>query len=78
MQTATSFAYSILLRRLWAFESSVILLSMTLEDCRQFYAEEIRLAANINSATLIEAFMRVPRENFLGPGPWKIAPVDLG
>jgi len=51
---------------------------MTLEDCRQFYAEEIRLAANISSATLIEALRRVPRENFLGPGPWKIAPVDLG
>jgi protein-L-isoaspartate(D-aspartate) O-methyltransferase len=51
---------------------------MTLEECRQFYSEEIRLAANITSATLIEAFARVPRENFLGSGPWKIASVDLG
>lgn len=51
---------------------------MTLEECRQFYAEEIRLAANITSATLIEAFARVPRESFLGLGPWKIASVDLG
>jgi protein-L-isoaspartate(D-aspartate) O-methyltransferase len=51
---------------------------MTLEECRHFYAEEIRLAANISSATLVEAFARVPRENFLGPGPWKIAFTDLG
>ena len=51
---------------------------MTLDECRQFYAEEIRLAANISSAALIEAFARVPRENFLGLGPWKIASVDFG
>jgi len=51
---------------------------MTLDDCRQFYAEEIRLAANITSTPLIEAFARVPRENFLGSGPWRIASVDLG
>jgi protein-L-isoaspartate(D-aspartate) O-methyltransferase len=51
---------------------------MTLEECRQFYSEEIRFAANINSAALIEAFARVPRENFLGCGPWKVASVDLG
>lgn len=29
---------------------------MTLEDCRRFYSEEIRLAANISSRTLVEAF----------------------
>jgi protein-L-isoaspartate(D-aspartate) O-methyltransferase len=51
---------------------------MTLDECRQFYAEEIRLSANIISVALIEAFARVPRENFLGPGPWKIASVDIG
>lgn len=51
---------------------------MTLEECRQFYAEEIRLTANINSNALIEAFARVPRESFLGSGPWKVASVDLG
>jgi len=51
---------------------------MTLEDCRRFYSEEISLAANIRSATLIEAFARVLRENFLGSGPWKVASVDFG
>jgi protein-L-isoaspartate(D-aspartate) O-methyltransferase len=51
---------------------------MTVEDCRRFFAEEIRLAANIQSQALIEAFARVPRERFLGPGPWKIASADIG
>ena len=52
---------------------------MTLEDCRQFYSEEIRFAANIASVPLLEAFARVPREKFVGPGPWKIASVvDFG
>lgn len=51
---------------------------MTLEECRRFYSEEIRLAANVNSASLIEAFASVARENFLGSGPWKVASVDFG
>ena len=50
---------------------------MTLEECRRFYAEEIRYAANLSSPALIEALARVPREKFLGPGPWKIAGADL-
>ena len=51
---------------------------MTLEECRHFYAEEIRFAANLNSAALVEAFARVQREHFLGPGPWQIALPNLG
>jgi protein-L-isoaspartate(D-aspartate) O-methyltransferase len=51
---------------------------MTIEECRRFFAEEIRLAAHIQSSALVEAFACVPRENFLGPGPWKIASADLG
>jgi protein-L-isoaspartate(D-aspartate) O-methyltransferase len=50
---------------------------MTLEECRRFFAEEIRYAANLSTPALIEAFERVPREDFLGPGPWKIAGADL-
>jgi protein-L-isoaspartate(D-aspartate) O-methyltransferase len=50
---------------------------MTIDDCRRFYAEEIRFAANISSPALIEAFARVPREKFLGAGPWQIAFPDL-
>jgi protein-L-isoaspartate(D-aspartate) O-methyltransferase len=44
----------------------------TLEGCRRFYAEEIRVAANIHSAALVEAFARVPREKYLGPPPWQL------
>jgi protein-L-isoaspartate(D-aspartate) O-methyltransferase len=50
---------------------------MTLDECRRFYAEEIRFAANLKSPALTAAFERVPRERFLGPGPWKIA-TDAG
>ena len=45
---------------------------MTLDDCRRFYAQEIRFAASLRSPRLIEAFARVPREKFLGPAPWHI------
>jgi protein-L-isoaspartate(D-aspartate) O-methyltransferase len=52
--------------------------SMTLEQCRRFYAEEVQYAAKLASSALIEAFARVPRENFLGPGPWQIGAPDMG
>ncbi|HZS52771.1 MAG TPA: methyltransferase domain-containing protein [Bryobacteraceae bacterium] len=45
---------------------------MTLNDCRQFYAEEIRFAANPKSHALIDAFARVARESYLGAPPWRI------
>jgi protein-L-isoaspartate(D-aspartate) O-methyltransferase len=45
---------------------------MTLEDCRRFYADEIRFSANLRSSALVEAFARVPRERYLGPPPWQI------
>jgi protein-L-isoaspartate(D-aspartate) O-methyltransferase len=50
---------------------------ISLEDCRRFYAEEIQYAANLTSAALVDAFARVPREKFLGPGPWHVAMPDL-
>ncbi len=45
---------------------------MTIEDYRRFYAEEIQFVANLNSRVLVDALARVPREKFLGPGPWQI------
>jgi len=54
-----------------------ILEGMTIEECRRFYAEEIHFAANISSQALIEAFARVPRERFLGPGPWELGSPDV-
>lgn len=50
---------------------------MTLEECRRFFADEIRLAGNIRTPRLVEAFARVQREQFLGPGPWEIASADV-
>lgn len=45
---------------------------MTIDDCRRFYAEEVSLAAQISSPALVEALASVPRERFLGPGPWRV------
>ena len=53
-------------------------MTATLEDYRQFYAEEIAVVAGIRSKALTKAFATVPRELFLGPGPWKLASSDLG
>src|SRR5205085_9712302 len=49
---------------------------MNLDEIRQYYAEEIRAVANIQTEALVSAFALVTRENFLGPGPWKIANPD--
>ena len=45
-------------------------MALSLEDARRAYAEEIRAVADIRCDALIEALARVPREDFLGPGPW--------
>ena len=45
-------------------------------DIRRFFAEEIRAVANLQSDALVDAFAKVPREHFLGPGPWQIAYPD--
>ncbi len=41
-------------------------------ELRRRYSETLRAAANLRSAALVQAFARVPREHFLGPGPWQI------
>jgi protein-L-isoaspartate(D-aspartate) O-methyltransferase len=52
---------------------------MNLEDCRRFYSEEIKFAANLRSPALIAAYARVPREEFLGVPPWHVAsPEQIG
>lgn len=50
---------------------------MTIDECRRFYSEEIRFTGNVHSPALVEAFARVPREKFLGPGPWEIASPEM-
>jgi protein-L-isoaspartate(D-aspartate) O-methyltransferase len=43
-----------------------------LDGLRQFYAEELRAVANLQSEALVRAFAKVRREDFLGPGPWQV------
>jgi protein-L-isoaspartate(D-aspartate) O-methyltransferase len=46
---------------------------------RRFFAEEIEAIANITTPALVEAIAAVPREEFLGDGPWLVtSEVDLG
>jgi protein-L-isoaspartate(D-aspartate) O-methyltransferase len=49
---------------------------MTIEECRSFYAREVRFAANLITPGLVEAFAKVPREKFLGPGPWQLGSAE--
>jgi len=49
---------------------------MNINELLQYYAEEIRAVANIQSEALVAAFAKVARENFLGPGPWLIPNPD--
>ena len=52
-------------------------MTLTIEDYRRCYADEIRFVANLNSTALIEAFARVPREKFIGPGPWQVGSPEV-
>lgn len=47
---------------------------MGLMTARRAYAEELRTRARLRSDALVEAFAKVPRERFLGPGPWQGMP----
>ena len=46
--------------------------SLPMEVVRRCYAEEVRVAASLRPEALAEAFAAVPREDYLGPGPWQI------
>jgi hypothetical protein len=53
---------------------------VNLDDARRHYADEVALAGGVRSERVIDAFTRVSREDFLGPGPWQIplAPGFMG
>jgi protein-L-isoaspartate(D-aspartate) O-methyltransferase len=44
----------------------------SLTEIRRDYAARIRVVGNLRSQALVDAFAKVPRELFLGPGPWQI------
>jgi protein-L-isoaspartate(D-aspartate) O-methyltransferase len=39
---------------------------------RAEYAQEVCSAGGVRSEALLRAFSTVPRENYLGPGPWRV------
>ena len=45
---------------------------LSVEDHRRFYAELIVKSAGSSSERLIGAFASVPREDYVGPGPWSV------
>ena len=45
---------------------------MTLERYRRFYAEEIAATSNIRNPAVVDALATVPRESFVGEGPWTV------
>ena len=49
---------------------------LTIEERRAFYAREIKFAASLTTPGLVQAFAKVPREKFLGPGPWQIGSAE--
>jgi len=52
-------------------------MNASLADYRRFYAEEIAAIAALRSRALVEALAKVPREDFLGPGPWEVGSADM-
>jgi protein-L-isoaspartate(D-aspartate) O-methyltransferase len=44
----------------------------SIEEARLCYAEELRFTAKLGSRAVIDAFATVPRERFLGTGPWRV------
>jgi protein-L-isoaspartate(D-aspartate) O-methyltransferase len=46
--------------------------SVDLERVRLEFAERLREVTGLRSSSLVRALASVPRERFVGPGPWKI------
>jgi protein-L-isoaspartate(D-aspartate) O-methyltransferase len=44
----------------------------TIEEARDWFAEDLRVAAAVESRAVIDAFAKVPRERFIGPPPWRV------
>ena len=45
---------------------------MSLKAVRRAFAEELRFIAHLTDDRVVEAFAIVPRELFVGPGPWRV------
>lgn len=42
------------------------------DEARRWFAEELRAICHLRDDRVVEAFATVPRERFVGPGPWRI------
>jgi protein-L-isoaspartate(D-aspartate) O-methyltransferase len=49
-----------------------------LKAVRRTYARQILASVGVDDARIEQAFAQVPREDFLGPGPWPISRFGLG
>src|SRR4051794_13887748 len=50
----------------------------SLIQARRRYAEELRYTAKVSSSAVVDAFATVPRERFVGQGPWQVkSPMNL-
>src|SRR5262249_17380606 len=69
-----------LIDRILSGRSSTRTLTLMLNELaewRRWYAEDLKLRAPVRRRmVIIEAFASVPRERFLGPGPWRLLPGD--
>jgi protein-L-isoaspartate(D-aspartate) O-methyltransferase len=53
-------------------------MSDLIEQARHRYAEELRFTARVSSPAVVGAFATVPREFFVGPGPWRVkSPMNM-
>ncbi|TRL32752.1 methyltransferase domain-containing protein [Methylosinus sporium] len=48
------------------------LMNDAIAAARRAYAEELLFTTHMRSPALLAAFASVPRERFLGPGPWRV------
>ncbi|MFI5000202.1 MAG: protein-L-isoaspartate O-methyltransferase [Reyranellales bacterium] len=44
----------------------------SLAEARRHFAEELRMVGHVQDDRVLEAFAAIPRERFVGPGPWRI------
>jgi protein-L-isoaspartate(D-aspartate) O-methyltransferase len=49
-----------------------------LDEVRRWFAEDLRAICNLHDERVVAAFAAVPRERFVGPGPWRIRSVFDG
>jgi protein-L-isoaspartate(D-aspartate) O-methyltransferase len=51
---------------------------LSLAQARRAYAEELRHVAHLDDERVVAAFASVPRERFVGPGPWHLLDMSEG